>query len=96
MYGASEPKTKAVVSISEMARMVGPDPAVVFTSLIGTTFPWPLYYVSTRRPFYDELLQKSCLEVRRRNCGIDGRPVLFYCRRPINAPPCGSRRRQVS
>ena len=28
-----------------------------------------------------------CLEVRRRNCGIDGRPVLFYSRRPINTVP---------
>ena len=24
-----------------------------------------------------------CLEVRRRNCGIDGKPVLFYARRPV-------------
>src|SRR5207249_1777138 len=23
-----------------------------------------------------------CLEVRRRNCGIDGKPILFYARRP--------------
>ncbi len=95
MFGASEPKTKAVVSISEMARMVGLSRSR-FHQLIGTTFPWPLYSVSTRRPFYDELLQKSCLEVRRRNCGIDGRPVLFYCRRPINAPPMRKPKKAVS
>jgi hypothetical protein len=71
---------KAVVSISEMAQMVGLSRAR-FYQLIGTTFPWPLYSVSTRRPFYDELLQNCCLEVRRRNCGIDGKPVLFYSRR---------------
>ena len=32
-----------------------------------------------RRPFYHEELQAVCLDVRRRNCGIDGKPVLFYC-----------------
>ena len=80
---ANEPHTKAVVSISEMARMVGLSRSR-FHQLIGTTFPWPLYSLSTRRPFYDEKLQRLCLEVRRRNCGIDGKPVLFYARRPVN------------
>ncbi len=74
------PKTKAVVTVSEMARMVGLSRAR-FYQLIGTAFPWPVYSVATRRPLYVEELQKVCLEVRRRNCGIDGRPVLFYSRR---------------
>jgi hypothetical protein len=82
MYEANEAKTKVVVSISEMARMVGLSRSR-FHQLIGTTFPWPLYAVSNRRPFYDEELQKCCLEVRHRNCGIDGKPVLFYSRRPV-------------
>lgn len=60
--------------------MVGLSPAR-FRQLMGTTFPSPLYLVSTRRPFYSEDMQVICLEVRRRNCGIDGRPVLFYCHR---------------
>lgn len=73
-------KTKAVVTITEMARMVGLSPAR-FRQLMGSTFPSPLYSVATRRPFYSEDMQLICLDVRRRNCGIDGRPVLFYCRR---------------
>jgi hypothetical protein len=52
-----------------------------FYDLIGTTFPYPLYAVTTRRPFYDQPLQELCLSVRRRNIGIDNRPVLFYSRR---------------
>jgi hypothetical protein len=79
-------ETKTVVSVAEMARMVGLSRAR-FYQLIGTAFPWPLYSVSTRRPFYDEELQTSCLEVRRRNCGIDGRPVLFYCQRATATVP---------
>ena len=51
-----------------------------FYQLIGSAFPYPLYSVSTRRPFFDEELQRVCLEVRRRNCGIDGKPILFYSR----------------
>ena len=71
---------KAAVSVAEMARMVGLSRAR-FYQLIGSAFPHPVYCVSTRRPFYDQLLQESCLEVRRRNCGIDGKPILFYSRR---------------
>lgn len=43
--------------------------------------------MATRRPFYDEDLQKSCFEVRRRNCGVDGKPILFYSRRPVTTLP---------
>ena len=76
---------KAVVSISEMARMVGLSRAR-FYQLIGTAVPWPVYDVATRRPFYDEELQQVCLEVRRRNVGIDGKAILFYSRRTGGAP----------
>ena len=73
-------EAKAAVSIAEMSRMVGLSRAR-FYQLMGKTFPWPLYSVSNRRPFYDEVLQEVCLSVRRRNCGIDGKPILFYSRR---------------
>ena len=73
--------TKAVVTVSEMARMVGLSRAR-FYQLQGTAFPLPVYDIVTRRPIYTEEQQRVCLEVRRRNCGIDGRPVLFYTRRP--------------
>ena len=44
-----------------------------FYQLQGTAFPPPVYDLRTRRPVYTEELQQVCLEVRRRNCGIDGR-----------------------
>jgi len=68
------------ISITQMAAMCSLSRAR-FYQLIGTTFPWPIYDVATRRPFYDEELQAVCLEVRKRNCGIDGKPLLFYSRR---------------
>jgi hypothetical protein len=86
MFAANETQTKAVVSVAEMARMVGLSRAR-FYQLVGTTFPWPLYDVASRRPFYDERLQMACIDARRRNCGVDGKPVLFYSRRPATALP---------
>jgi hypothetical protein len=74
-------ETKAVVTVSEMARMVGLSRARFYQLQKAGVFPSPLYDVKTRRPIYDEELQKICLEVRRRNCGVNGKPVLFYARR---------------
>lgn len=77
---------KAAISIADMARMVGLSRAR-FYQLMGTTFPWPVYSLSNRRPFYDEKLQTLCLEVRRRNCGIDGKAILFYAKRISTTVP---------
>lgn len=78
-------ETKAAVTVAEMARMVGLSRAR-FYQLMGSAFPSPVYDVTTRRPLFVEDQQKVCLEVRRRNCGIDGKPILFYCRRaPISS-----------
>ena len=76
---------KTVISVSDMAKMVGLS-RPRFYQLVGTTFPWPLYDLKTRRPFYNEELQQICLKVRRRNCGIDGKPLMFYSRRLQTAP----------
>jgi hypothetical protein len=74
-------QTKAVVSVAEMARMVGLSRARLYQLVNEGVFPPPLYRIETRRPFFNQEMQESCLEVRRRNCGINGRPVLFYSRR---------------
>ena len=84
---------ESLVSVAEMARQCGLSRGR-FYQLVGTTFPTPVYDLRTRRPFYTEELQQVCLDVRRRNCGIDGRPVLFYARRTtITATKKPSRRR---
>ena len=70
---------QAIVSISEMARMVGLSRQRYF-QLQGSTFPNPLRD-ERGRPYYDEELQQICLDVRQKNCGVDGKPVLFYARR---------------
>jgi hypothetical protein len=86
-----EPKAKAL-SVSEMARMVGLSRAR-FYQLMGSTFPTPVYDIRTRRPFFTEQMQEVCLEVRRRNCGIDGKAVLFYARRFGSSSPKATKKK---
>ncbi len=73
--------TKTAVSITEMARMVGLSRARFYQLVKAGTFPAPDVEPNTGRPYYSEEKQRTCLEVRRRNCGIDGKPILFYSRR---------------
>ncbi len=73
--------TKAVVSVSEMARMVRLSRARFYQLVRAGSFPQPDREPATGRPCYFEENQRRCLEVRRRNLGIDGKPVLFYARR---------------
>lgn len=72
--------TKAIVTVSEMARMCGLSRARFYQLQKAGIFPPPVYDLSTRRPIYVEDMQQVCLEVRKRNCGVNGKPVLFYCR----------------
>jgi hypothetical protein len=72
---------KAVVSVAEMARMVGLSRARFYQLVNEGVFPSPIYNVKTRRPFFTDSMQGVCLEVRRRNCGVNGRAVLFYAAR---------------
>jgi hypothetical protein len=90
-------QTKAVVSVAEMARMCGLSRARFYQLVEAGVFPPPLYRIETKRPFFNEEMQEVCLEVRRRNCGFNGRPVLFYARRlavpmtkPKTTPPKNS------
>lgn len=80
---------KAAVTIAEMARMTGLSRSR-FYQLIGKAFPEPSRD-EAGRPYYSEEQQKLCVEVRRRNCGIDGKPVLFYA--PRHSVPSASPRR---
>ena len=63
-----------------------------FYQLVGTAFPYPIYDVATKRPFFTPELQEQCLDVRRRNLGIDGKPVLFHRRRGQATPAVPKKR----
>jgi hypothetical protein len=73
--------TKSAVSVTEMARMVGLSRARFYQLVRRGTFPPADQDTLTGRPCYFEEKQRQVLEVRRRNCGVDGSPILFYSRR---------------
>lgn len=72
---------KAVVSVSEMSRLVGLSRARFYQLIKSGCFPIPEVDPQTKRPFYNSEKQAQILDVRRKNCGVDGKPVLFYSRR---------------
>ena len=73
--------TKSVVSISEACKQIGLSRARFYQLVRSGKFPVADRDEITQRPFYSEEKQRQILEVRRRNCGIDGKPILFYSRR---------------
>ena len=73
--------TKAVVSVTEMARMVGLSRARFYQLKEAGIFPQPKVDEVSGRPVYDQDLQRQCVNVRRSNCGINGKPIVFYSRR---------------
>lgn len=81
-----EPR-KAAVSIKDCAALCGLSRQRFMQLVKAGVFPAPLYDVATRRPFYSEEMQAQCLEVRRRNVGINGKVVMFYARRPTGVKP---------
>ena len=79
---------KAIATVRFVARtLCGLSPARFYQLIKVGVFPPPVYDASTRRPFYTEDQQRECIEVRRRNCGINGKPVMFYARRIGGAEP---------
>jgi hypothetical protein len=73
--------TKHVVSISEMARMVGLSKTRFYQLIRSGAFPEPERDPDTKKPFYGADSQRAILGVRQHNCGINGTPILFYARR---------------
>ena len=83
---------KSAVTVAEMARMVGLSRSR-FYQLIGTAMPEPSRD-ERGRPFYSEDQQRTILDVRHRNCGVDGKPILFYAPRHSAPAPMPKRRSQ--
>ncbi len=96
----------SAVSVSDMARMVGLSRSRFHQLLQVGVFPKPAIDPESKRPFYDSEGQAVCLQVRQRNCGVNGKRVLFYARpfgahlaakpRPLGAQSSSSARKKKS
>lgn len=73
--------TKSVISVTEMARMVGLSRARFYQLKAEGIFPEPETDQVSGRPVYTQELQRQCVHVRRTNCGANGKPIVFYSRR---------------
>ncbi len=79
---------KEVVSISEMARMLGFSRARFYQLMNEGVLPKPTKTAESSRPFFTREQQGQCIEVRRTNRGVNGQAILFYAMRtPASAPP---------
>ena len=93
--------TREVVSISEMARMLGLSRARFYQLMNAGVLPQPTRTGETGRPFFTRQQQEQCIEVRRTNRGVNGQAILFYAMRtpspaPTPAPSRQPRRRSAS
>ena len=78
---------KEVVSISEMARMLGFSRARFYQLMKDGVLPMPAQSEKTKRPFFAREQQEKCIEVRRTNRGINGQAILFYAMRSTRTLP---------
>ena len=72
---------KFVVSVTEMAKVVGLSRQRFGQLVKEGVFPSPDHDAATGRPFFNAEKQQQCLLVRQTNTGINGRPILFYSKR---------------
>lgn len=63
------------MNVSEVARLIQMSRSR-FTQLVGTVFPEPKRD-EHGRPFFDREQQMLVVEIRRRNVGMNGKPILF-------------------
>lgn len=77
---------REAMSIAETARLIQMSRSR-FHQLIGTVFPEPKRDASGR-PYFDREQQQLVVEIRRRNVGVNGQPILFRAtgKRTASAP----------
>jgi len=73
--------TKEIITVAEMSRMCGLSRSRFYGLIKEQIMPEPSRNPETKRPFYSREQQEQCMLVRRTNCGINGKPILFYAQR---------------
>jgi hypothetical protein len=77
---------KAAISIKDCAALCGLSRQRFMQLVKSGVFPTPLIDKATKRPYFTDDMQAQCLEVRKKNMGINGKVVMFYSRRPNTTP----------
>ena len=82
---------KEVVTVAAMARMCGLSRSRFYGLIKEGIMPSPSRNPTTKRPFFSREQQEQCLLVRKTNCGINGRPILFYANKWSREPAAPTR-----
>lgn len=69
---------KDFASVKEMAAMLQMSRSRLHMLIRDGVFLPPVYDLSSKRPYFPRELIETNLDARRRNCGVNGRPVCFY------------------
>ena len=72
--------------VSSIARALGLSRARFYQLVRAGVFPYPIYDLRTRRPYFTVELQEICHQVRQTNVGYNGLPILFYSPRRTGDP----------
>jgi hypothetical protein len=91
-----EKSKKAVVSVVEMADLLGLSKSRFYVLIQAGIFPQPVRHESCKRPVFDADLQHKCLDIRQTGIGHNGNPVLFNRKRQRPAKPKARQERPVS
>jgi len=86
-------RLKAVVSVTEMSKMIDLSRSRFYDLVERGVFVAPLYSLATRRPHFTAEMQEQNLAARETGIGVNGEYILFYQRRsddevrPIRSTP---------
>src|SRR5436190_12325877 len=69
---------KDFASVKEMAAMLQMSRSRLHMLIKEGVFLPPVYDLSTKRPYFPRELIETNLDARRRNCGVNGKPLCFY------------------
>lgn len=69
---------KPIVSVKELVENLGISRARFYQLQQQGFFPQAIYDVRTRRPYFDEQLQKICYKIKENGIGINGQINIFY------------------
>ena len=82
-------------SVKEMAAMLHLSVSRYRQLMRAGVMHWPIYDLHSKRPFFNADMIEQNLDCKRRNCGLNGQPVLFYTARASSAPTSSPRKRKT-
>lgn len=81
------PQPKEVITVKAMAALLHLSRSRLHMLIKEGVFLPPVHDLQTRRPCYPRSIIDLNLDARRRNCGVNGRPICFYAARAAAIAP---------